>query len=183
MLLNFTVPPRVLTPFIPRGTELDRFQGDAIVSMVGFLFADTRLYVVPVPGHRSFEEVNLRFYVTRRARGGERRRAVVFVREFVPRAAIAAVARFAYNEPYLAVPMAHETAIDPERGGSVCYAWQLRQGLLCHRCQRRRQRAPARARLRSGVHHRALLRVYESARRRDARVPRRAPALARLVHA
>jgi len=32
------------------------------LSVVGFLFLDTRLRGLPVPFHRNFEEVNLRFY-------------------------------------------------------------------------------------------------------------------------
>jgi hypothetical protein len=54
---------------------------------------------------------------------------VVFVREIVPRRAVALVARLAYAEPYLALPMRHliempETAAGA--GGSVRYEW--RQG-------------------------------------------------------
>jgi uncharacterized protein YqjF (DUF2071 family) len=33
------------------------------VSLVGFLFQNTRLRSIPIPFHRIFEEVNLRFYV------------------------------------------------------------------------------------------------------------------------
>ena len=54
---------------------------------------------MPILGHRCFDEVNLRFYV-RVAEDGTLRRAVVFVRKLVPRRAIAAVARWLYNEPY-----------------------------------------------------------------------------------
>ena len=85
---------------------------------------------VSVPLHRDFEEVNLRFYV-RRAVDGEVRRAVTFVREIVPRPAIAAVARLAYNEPYVAMPMRHEIS---EQAGSdaapsvVRYEWKQRGG-------------------------------------------------------
>ena len=39
---------------------------------------------VPIPFHRNFDEVNLRFYV-RQQEGSEVRRGVVFVREIVPR--------------------------------------------------------------------------------------------------
>jgi uncharacterized protein len=124
VLLNYTVPTRMLAPLVPRGTELDRFGGELLVSLVGFLFADTRLLGLAVPGHRAFEEVNLRFYVSRVGKDGQLRRAVVFVRELVPRLAVAALARAAYNEPYRTVPMAHETSIDPESGGYVCYAWR-----------------------------------------------------------
>jgi uncharacterized protein YqjF (DUF2071 family) len=124
VLLNFRCPPDLLAPFVPAVTELDRFHGDTLISLVGFLFADTRLLGSPIPCHRTFEEVNLRFYVRRRMPDGSARRAVVFVRELVPRAAIAAVARWAYNEPYSWAPMSHEIDLDPECGGRVRYGWR-----------------------------------------------------------
>ncbi len=124
VLLNYACPAALLAPLVPRGTELDHWHGETLVSLVGFLFADTRLLGVPVPGHRTFEEVNLRFYVRHTTPAGQRRRAVVFVRELVPRAAIAAVARWTYNEPYLAVPMSHDIALDAAAGGHARYTWQ-----------------------------------------------------------
>lgn len=120
VLLNYPCPRHLLEPLVPSGTELDAFEGVTLVSLVGFLFADTRLMGVPVPFHRTFEEVNLRFYV--RLPGPDRRRAVVFIRELVPRRAIAAVARLVYNEPYLAVPMRHRWNLTPD-GGEVAYGW------------------------------------------------------------
>jgi hypothetical protein len=126
VLLNYAAPPRLLDPLVPRGTELDRWQGETLVSLVGFRFRDTRVGGIAVPGHRDFEEVNLRFYVRRRGPDGTDRRAVVFIRELVPRRAIALVARWIYNEPYLTVPMAHATSLDPARGGQVRYSWRFR---------------------------------------------------------
>ncbi len=105
VMLNYEVDERSVAPLVPAGTVLDRWDGRVLVSVVGFRFLDTCVLRVPVPGHRDFDEVNLRFYVRRELPGGETRRAVVFVREFVPRPAIAALARLAYNEPYTAVPM------------------------------------------------------------------------------
>ncbi|BCS34935.1 hypothetical protein TBR22_A41610 [Luteitalea sp. TBR-22] len=122
VLLNYRCPASLLAPLVPRGTILDTLDGEALVSLVGFMFADTRLLGLPVPFHRTFEEVNLRFYVRREGR--EVRRAVVFVRELVPRAAIATVARVVYNEPYLAVPMRHDVALAPDTGGTVRYGWR-----------------------------------------------------------
>jgi len=118
-MLNFDIDAAVLAPLVPAGTELDQFNGRTIVSLVGFLFLNTRVLGVPVPFHRDFEEVNLRFYVRRKA-DDEWRRAVVFVKELVPRRAIAAVARAVYGENYLAVPMSH--SVEP---GRVMYNWQL----------------------------------------------------------
>lgn len=123
-MLNYDVPPRLLRPLVPRGTELDTWRSACIASVVGFRFLDTRVLGCPIPGHRDFDEVNLRFYVRRRGEGGEWRRAVVFVRELVPRQAIAAVARWVYNEPYTAVPMRHELETDSE-AVRAAYAWHL----------------------------------------------------------
>jgi uncharacterized protein YqjF (DUF2071 family) len=123
-MLNYEVPPEILAPFVPRGTELDSWQGKTFVSIVGFLFLDTRVRGIAVPGHRDFEEVNLRFYVRRRAEDGWRR-GVVFVKEIVPRLAIAATARLLYGEKYVALPMRHSITGDPAGGGlSVTYGWR-----------------------------------------------------------
>jgi uncharacterized protein YqjF (DUF2071 family) len=127
-MLNYEVPPALLQPLLPLGTELDSWEGATMVSMVGFRFLDTRVLGVPIPGHRDFDEINLRFYVRRRDDRGEWRRGVVFVRELVPRRAIAVVARRCYNEPYTAVPMRHELrmadAVDGQPGRAA-YAWRL----------------------------------------------------------
>src|SRR5262245_19652990 len=106
-MVNYEVDPALLEPFVPAGTELDRFQGRCYVSLVGFLFLDVRVRGLRVPFHRRFEEVNLRFYV-RRQEGGELRRAVAFVRELVPLPAVALLARVVYWERYSSVPMRHQ---------------------------------------------------------------------------
>jgi uncharacterized protein YqjF (DUF2071 family) len=125
-MLNYVVEPALLEPFVPAGVELDSYGGKTFVSLVGFLFADTRLLGVPIPGHRTFEEVNLRFYV-RRVVNGDVRRGVTFIRELVPRAAIATVARIAYNEPYVALPMRHHLGGRGPAGvpTTVEYGWKL----------------------------------------------------------
>lgn len=126
VLLNYEVDPALLRPLVPRGTELDGWSDRFLVSLVGFRFIDTRLLGVPIPGHRDFDEVNLRFYVRRRGPDGVWRRAVVFIRELVPRWAIATLARMVYNEPYLSVPMTHRVQVSAETGGEVAYGWRYR---------------------------------------------------------
>jgi uncharacterized protein YqjF (DUF2071 family) len=126
-LLNYEIDPGLLQPLVPAGTELDDWRGRTFVSVVGFLFLNTRVLGIPIPFHRNFEEVNLRFYVRRRAPEGWRR-AVVFVRELVPRAAIAFTARTVYGEPYAAVPMTHAIEHANGNGGQptrVTYAWRF----------------------------------------------------------
>ena len=121
-MLNYVVDPRVITPLVPAGTEIDFENGETFLSVVGFLFLDTRLLGLPIPFHRDFEEVNLRFYVRRKSED-ESRRGVVFIRELVPRRAIALVARTLYGENYVAVPMKHEIE-DLDGNVKVEYAWR-----------------------------------------------------------
>ena len=121
-ILNFAIDPVILAPLVPPGTEIDFEDGETFVSIVGFLFLNTRLLGFPIPLHRDFEEVNLRFYVRKKS-AETWRRGVVFIREFVPKRAIAVVARTFYGEPYLAVPMKHDiTHVDLNL--SVQYSWR-----------------------------------------------------------
>jgi len=118
-MVNYEVDPALLRPLVPAGTELDRFEDRCFVSLVGFLFLEVRLRGVRVPFHTRFEEVNLRFYVRREA-GGERRRAVTFVRELVPLPAVALAARWRYGERYRSVPMRHRVTDQ-----AVAYGWRF----------------------------------------------------------
>lgn len=122
VLLNFRVSERLLAPYVPRGTAVDTWQGDAWISLVGFRFLDTRFLGAPIPGHRHFPEINLRFYVRSMAHD---RRGVVFLKEIVPRRAVAIVARAAYNEPYVARTMRAEGPVtSTDEPGTVSYAWR-----------------------------------------------------------
>ena len=126
VILNYEIDPGVLRPLVPAGTELDFWRDRALVSVVGFRFINTRVRNFRLPFHRHFDEINLRFYVRRR-QGDEWRRAVVFVREVVPRHAIATVARVLYNEPYLALPMRHAIDMDGAPAGEpglARYQWK-----------------------------------------------------------
>ncbi len=125
VFLNYRCPSALLEPLVPRGTELDHWKGQTLISLVGFHFKDTRVRGFPIPCHRTFEEVNLRFYVRRRDPSGEIRNAVVFIRELVPRRAIAAVARRVYNEPYLALEMSNANDLDPPDRGLLAYFWSI----------------------------------------------------------
>jgi uncharacterized protein YqjF (DUF2071 family) len=126
-MLSYEVDPRLLQKLVPAGTELDRWHGKTFVSLVGFRFLNTKVFGVPIPFHRNFDEGNLRFYVCRRE-SSEVRRGVVFVREIVPRWAIAAVARAFYNEQYVSLPMSHSIVSRPDGQVQVEYGWRTHQG-------------------------------------------------------
>jgi uncharacterized protein YqjF (DUF2071 family) len=126
VMLNYEAPPDLLQSRVPAGTELDYWNGRTFVSIVGFRFLNARLLGWQIPFHVNFDEVNLRFYVRRRA-GNEWRRGVVFVKEIAPRTAVSLVARWVYNEQYITLPMRSriETpSVANDHRGSVAYNWK-----------------------------------------------------------
>lgn len=139
-MLNWAVDPALLRPHVPAGTVLDTFEGQTYVSLVGFLFLDTRILGLAIPGHRHFEEVNLRFYVRREA-AGEVRRGVVFLREVAPLWAVCTVANWLYGENYATYPMRHRiehpggvlddlaaSSLALAQPAAVTYEWQSPSG-------------------------------------------------------
>lgn len=121
-LANYVIDPSVLEPYVPAGTELDFWQGRCYVSLVGFLFVNTRLLGIKVPYHVNFEEVNLRFYVKRKD-GDQWKRGVVFIKEIVPKPALTFVANTVYKEHYETLPMKHQWE-QTETARRVTYEWK-----------------------------------------------------------
>lgn len=123
ILANYEVNPDILTRYLPPCTELDTFNGVHYISLVGFLFKDTRVKGVIVPFHRTFEEINLRFYV-RTMQEGQWRRGVVFIKEIVPKKLIALVANKVYGENYEACDTRHTWSYPEPEKLSVEYMWR-----------------------------------------------------------
>jgi hypothetical protein len=121
VMLNYSIPPRLLEKYLPAGTELDLLEGVHYVSLVGFQFLQTRIKGMRIPFHSDFEEVNLRFYV-RRKMGNKIRRGVVFLSEIVPKPLIAFVANNLYHEKYTARKM--RCQVYGRTGLTAEYAWK-----------------------------------------------------------
>ena len=78
---------------------------------------------ISYPFHRTFEEVNLRFYV-RYKEDGRWKRGVVFLKEIVPRRMISFIANTIYGENYATLPMRHSLEHKPN-GLEVSYNWKM----------------------------------------------------------
>lgn len=122
VMINYAVDPEVLKPYIPFNTELDFFNGTCYVSLVGFMFLETKMLNLKIPFHVNFEEINLRFYVKYKDTEGYKR-GVVFVKEIVPRPALTMVANRLYNENYETLKTAH-TWQENDDNLTVKYAWK-----------------------------------------------------------
>ena len=123
VLVNYIIEPSILSPYIPKGTELDFWNGKCYVSLVGFLFKNTKLLGLKIPFHVNFEEVNLRFYVKRKE-NNKWKRGVVFIKELVPKWALSFVANTIYKEHYQTVPMKNNISINNEIL-NVSYKWLI----------------------------------------------------------
>ncbi len=106
IMVNYEIDPEILRSFLPKGVELDLFNGKAYVSLVGFMFKNTKIFKVPIPYFGNFEEINLRFYVQRKE-GMTIKRGVVFINETIPYRIVAWMANKLYKEHYTVVPTKH----------------------------------------------------------------------------
>ena len=121
IMANYAVDPTILIPYLPKGVELDSFEGKCYVSLVGFMFNKTKIFNVPIPYLGSFEEINLRFYVIRKD-GDTLKRGVVFINETVPYVAVAWMANYLYKEHYTAVKTKHDWELT-ESSKKINYSW------------------------------------------------------------
>lgn len=120
-IANYAIDQDILKKYIPYQTELDIWGDTCYISLVGFMFQDTRLMGVKIPLHTTFEEVNLRFYV-RYKEDKLWKRGVVFIKELVPKPALTWVANTLYQEHYQTVPMKHHW-LDKGDVLEVKYSW------------------------------------------------------------
>jgi uncharacterized protein len=112
IMANYVIDPKILIPFLPKGVELDLFNDKCYISLVGFMFKNTKLFSIPIPFFGDFEEINLRFYVKRIDENGTIRRGVVFINETIPYPIVAWMANKLYNEHYTVVPTKHNIIED-----------------------------------------------------------------------
>ena len=124
IMANYVVAPEVLYPYIPRGTELDFYKGDAYISLVGFMFLNTRIRGFSIPNHINFEKVNLRFYV-KHCDGSQWKRGTVYIKEIVPKPAISFIANSLYGENYATMKVKH-FHIEKEEQIETCYNWKFK---------------------------------------------------------
>jgi uncharacterized protein YqjF (DUF2071 family) len=122
ILANYPVEKAALQPYLPINAELDEWNGKTYVSLVGFMFLNTKMLGIKIPFHVNFPEVNLRFYVRVKEKNNWKR-GVVFIKEIVPKPAITFVANVFFNEHYATMPMKNHHLIDNNQL-TVGYEWK-----------------------------------------------------------
>jgi uncharacterized protein YqjF (DUF2071 family) len=117
-MANYIVDPSLLKPFVPKNTRIDFWKSQCYVSLVAFMFINTRIKGVRIPFHVNFEEINLRFYVRQ-----DDKRGVVFIKEIVGKPAVSLIANAIYKENYETMRVAHSWIATPATM-NVEYRWK-----------------------------------------------------------
>lgn len=123
LFAHWPVPPEMIRPTLPRGLDLDLYDGQAWVGVVPFRMSGIRLRGQPLaaPWLGAFPELNVRTYVT--APGGERP-GVFFYSLDAGNPVAVALARRWYHLPYFFARMQVR-----ERAGWIEYdSWRVHPG-------------------------------------------------------
>lgn len=121
LMANYVVDPAWIQPYLAFGTEIDLFDGNCFVSLVGFEFNNTRVKGIAFPWHRNFVEINLRAYVKRQDENGTKR-GVVFIKEIVPKHMITWIANAFYHERYVTM-MTGGGMYSTDKADYIGYIW------------------------------------------------------------
>ncbi|MCZ8284761.1 MAG: DUF2071 domain-containing protein [Bacteroidia bacterium] len=141
LMINYEVDVEAILPYMPAHTEPDLYHGKCLVSIVGFMFLNTRVKGMKIFSHINFEEVNLRFYNTHKTATGEVRRGTTFIKEIVSKPAITFIANTLYKEKYVTLPMGntiHEHGQELE----VEYRWRYNKKINLVRCKAEKKLNP-----------------------------------------
>ncbi len=124
-MFNYEVDASILQPHLPPYTEIDLYNGKALVSVVGFLFNNTKVMGIKWPGFINFEEVNLRYYI-KYFDGENWKRGVGFISEIVPSGLVSIIANTFYNEHYSTAKMNHSIHYEQNKL-EVIYKWKKKK--------------------------------------------------------
>lgn len=97
IISTFEVEKEILENYLPNNTEIDLFNGKALMSVVAFTFSKVKFFGLKIPFHQKFGQINFRFYAKSKINGAK---GVVFIKEFAPKPIIALIANKLYNEPF-----------------------------------------------------------------------------------
>lgn len=92
--LNYAVNDELLKPYLPKGCEIDYFEGKAYVSVIAQQVSQAYFLGLSLGIFKEFPQITLRFYTLQ-----EGQRSFRIIHEFLPSSLAALGARILYHEP------------------------------------------------------------------------------------
>lgn len=124
-LLNFIIPSEVVKKYLPEHTRLDYYNGQCMISLVGFQVKKLKVADVKVPLLKDFEEIDLQIYV-RRFDGGKWRKGVVIINRIFDQPGAATLTNSIFKTNYTSLPTTG-TVQETEDFIKVKYSWQYKE--------------------------------------------------------
>ena len=124
-LINYTVPPEVVEKYIPEYTKLDYYNGECMVSLVGFQVQKLKVAGLKFPLLKDFEEIDLQIYV-KRFDGARWRKGVVVINRIFDQPAATHLANTIFKTNYSSMPV-KGTVEETEDYLKVGYSWQFNE--------------------------------------------------------
>lgn len=139
-LLNFTIPPEVVQKYIPEHTKLDFYNGECIISLVGFQVQKLKVAGVKLPLLKDFGEIDLQIYV-QRFDGSKWRKGIVVINRIFDQPGLDKLTNTLFRTNYLSLP-ATGTVRETEENLEVKYSWQYKDLDQNFRIKSNRRAAP-----------------------------------------
>ncbi|WP_324721355.1 DUF2071 domain-containing protein [Salinimicrobium sp. HB62] len=124
-LVNYVVPPEVVEKYLPKYTKMDFYNGECIISLIGFQVQKLKVAGVKVPLLKDFDEIDLQIYV-KRFDGAQWRKGVVVISRIFDQLAARDLANTVFKANYTSMPVSGKVE-ETEYHLKVQYSWQFRE--------------------------------------------------------
>ena len=124
-LVNYKVPPEVVEKYLPQYTKLDFYNGECLVSLMGFQVHKLKVAGIKVPLLKDFEEIDLQIYV-KRFDGAKWRKGVVVIHRIFDQPAATHLANTIFKANYNAMPVSGRVE-ETEEYLKAHYSWQYKE--------------------------------------------------------
>ncbi|MCY2687409.1 DUF2071 domain-containing protein [Salinimicrobium sp. TH3] len=121
-LITYTISAEVVEKYLPDHTKLDFYNGECLISLVGFQVQKLKVSGVKLPLLKDFEEIDLQIYV-KRFDGAKWRKGVVVIKRIFDQPGAAALTNTIFKTNYTSL-QATGTIKETEESLVVKYSWQ-----------------------------------------------------------
>lgn len=124
-LINYVVPVEVIEKYLPEHTKPDYYNGECMISLVGFQVHKLKVANVKLPLLKNFEEIDLQIYV-KRFDGAQWRKGVVVINRIFDMPGTAPLTNTLFRTNYTSLPTSGSVQ-ETEKFLQVKYSWHVRE--------------------------------------------------------
>lgn len=139
-LINYTIPAEVIEKYLPKHTKPDYYNGESMISLVGFQVRKIKVANVKLPLIKDFEQIDLQIYV-KRFDGANWRKGVVVINRIFDQPGLATLANTLFKTNYTSLT-ATGSVQETQQSLQVRYSWQFKEIEQSFRVRSNRLAAP-----------------------------------------